>query len=54
MSSVGGQVLTPDGRLMASFTQDAMTRGFGDSGARSAIPAEARLLPLPGIGSRIG
>jgi hypothetical protein len=38
-------LLTADGRLMASFTQDAMIRGFDDSGARSAIPAEARLLP---------
>jgi hypothetical protein len=32
-----------DGRLMASFTQDAMIRGFDDDAAASAIPAEARL-----------
>jgi acyl-CoA thioesterase len=51
MSYVRGQVLTAGGRLMASFTQDAMIRGFGDSGAQSAIPAEARLLPGDGGGS---
>jgi acyl-CoA thioesterase len=45
MSYVRGQVLTADGRLMASFTQDAMIRGFDDNGAQSAIPVEARLLP---------
>jgi acyl-CoA thioesterase len=43
MSYVRGQVLTADGRLMASFTQDAMIRGFDDNGTQNAIPVEARL-----------
>ncbi|MFB4309703.1 acyl-CoA thioesterase [Actinomadura sp. GTD37] len=44
MAHVRGQVLTEDGRLLASFTQDAMIRAFGDAGARAAaLPAEARL-----------
>jgi len=44
MSHVRGQVLTEDGRLIASFSQDAMIRAF-DSGGSSAtsMPAEARL-----------
>jgi acyl-CoA thioesterase len=43
MSYVRGQVLTTDGRLMASFTQDAMIRAFSDNGSQSAMPAESRL-----------
>ena len=44
MSHVCGQVLTEDGRLIASFTQDAMIRAFEprDSSALS-LPTEARL-----------
>jgi acyl-CoA thioesterase len=42
MSYVRGQVLTADGRILASFTQDAMIRGFGGDGAEAAIPAESR------------
>jgi hypothetical protein len=38
-----GQVLTADGRLLASFRQDAMIRGLGDSAA----------LVLPGCGCEI-
>ena len=41
MAYVRGQVLTADGRLLASFTQDAMIRGLGDSAA--SVPAESRL-----------
>ena len=41
MAYVRGQVLTADGRLLASFTQDAMIRGLGDSAA--SVPAELRL-----------
>jgi acyl-CoA thioesterase II len=44
MSYVRGQVLTADGRLLASFTQDAMIRGFDDNSAQTAIPVAARLL----------
>lgn len=33
MAYVRGQVLTADGRLLASFTQDAMIRGLGESAA---------------------
>jgi acyl-CoA thioesterase II len=36
-----GQVLTADGRLLASFTQDAMIRGLGDSAV--SVPTELRL-----------
>ncbi|MFA1546258.1 acyl-CoA thioesterase [Actinomadura chokoriensis] len=44
MAHVRGQVLTEDGRLLASFTQDAMIRAF-DAGASPAasMPVEARL-----------
>jgi acyl-CoA thioesterase len=42
MSYVRGQVLTADGRILASFTQDAMIRGFHDNGGEAAIPAESR------------
>jgi acyl-CoA thioesterase-2 len=53
MSYVRGQVLTADGRLMASFTQDAMIRGFDDNSGQTAIPVKARLLPgrIAGRGS---
>lgn len=43
MSYVRGQVLTADGRLMASFTQDGMIRAFGVDGAATSVPAAARL-----------
>lgn len=44
MSHVRGQVLTEDGRLIASFTQDAMIRAFASSGsAAPSIPVESRL-----------
>jgi hypothetical protein len=42
MSYVRGQVLTADGRILASFTQDAMIRGFDDNGHQTAIPTESR------------
>jgi hypothetical protein len=42
MSYVRGQVLTLDGRLLASFTQDAMIRGFDGNGAQQAIPTASR------------
>jgi acyl-CoA thioesterase len=42
MSYVRGQVLTSDGRLVASFTQDAMIRSFSADGAEAAIPATSR------------
>ena len=41
MAYVRGQVLTADGRLLASFTQDAMIRSLGDSAA--SVPAGSRL-----------
>ncbi len=41
MSYVRGQVLTAGGRLIASFTQDAMIRALGPGAA--SIPAESRL-----------
>ena len=37
MAYARGQVLTADGRLLASFTQGAMIRGLGDSAA--LVPA---------------
>jgi acyl-CoA thioesterase II len=40
MSYVRGQVLTEDGRLLASYTQDAMIRAFEPSG--TAVPTESR------------
>jgi acyl-CoA thioesterase len=43
MSYVRGQVVTVDGRLIASFTQDAMIRAFESAGAAASIPAESRL-----------
>lgn len=41
MSHVRGQILTEDGRLVASFTQDGMIRAFESRG--SAVAAESRL-----------
>jgi len=43
MSHVRGQVLTAGGRLLASFTQDAMIRGFDSDGTQTAIPVKSRL-----------
>lgn len=43
MSYVRGQVLTADGRLLASFTQDAMIRAFEPAGSAAAIRPDARL-----------
>lgn len=44
MSHVRGQVLTEEGRLIASFTQDAMIRAFEPDGSSvPAMPVESRL-----------
>ena len=43
MAYVRGQVLTADGRLLASFTQDAMIRAFEPAGAGAAVAVESRL-----------
>jgi acyl-CoA thioesterase-2 len=43
MSHIRGQVLTEDGRLIASFTQDAMIRALAPSGSAASMPAESRL-----------
>ena len=43
MSYVRGQVLTRDGRILASFTQDGMIRAFDPSGSAASVPAESRL-----------
>jgi acyl-CoA thioesterase II len=43
MSYVRGQVLTAGGRLLASFTQDAMIRGFDSDSNATAMPAASRL-----------
>ena len=43
MSYVRGQVLTEEGRLVASFTQDAMIRAFAPNGSATSVPLEARL-----------
>ena len=43
MSYVRGQVLTEEGRLVASFTQDAMIRAFAPSGSATSVPLGARL-----------
>lgn len=40
---VRGQVCTEDGRLLASFTQDAMIRAFTSEGPATGISSEARL-----------
>ncbi len=36
-------MLTADGRLLASFTQDAMIRAFEPAGSAAATRPEARL-----------
>jgi acyl-CoA thioesterase len=43
MSHVRGQVLTEEGRLVASFTQDGMIRAFEPSGSVTSVPDESRL-----------
>jgi acyl-CoA thioesterase II len=43
MCYVRGQVLTEEGRLIASFTQDAMIRAFEPAGSATSVPVEARL-----------
>jgi acyl-CoA thioesterase len=43
MSYVRGQVLTEEGRLVASFTQDAMIRAFEPRGSATSVPVESRL-----------
>jgi acyl-CoA thioesterase II len=43
MSYVRGQVLTADGRLLASFSQDAMIRAFAPRGSEAALPVSSRL-----------
>ena len=43
MSYVRGQVLTEEGCLVASFTQDAMIRAFAPNGSATSVPLEARL-----------
>jgi acyl-CoA thioesterase II len=43
MSYVRGQILTSDGRLIASFTQDAMIRAFAPDGSPASMPAASRL-----------
>jgi acyl-CoA thioesterase-2 len=43
MSYLRGQVFTKEGRLVASFTQDAMIRAFEPTGRAWSVPAEARL-----------
>lgn len=42
MSYARGQVLTADGRILASFNQDAMIRALDHNGAEGSIPAESR------------
>jgi acyl-CoA thioesterase II len=43
MSYVRGQVVTVGGRLIASFTQDAMIRAFEPAGPAASVPVESRL-----------
>ena len=43
MSYVRGQVLTEEGRLVASFTQDAMIRAMEPGGPAASVPAGSRL-----------
>jgi acyl-CoA thioesterase len=43
MCYVRGQVLTEEGRLIASFTQDAMIRSFEPTGSATSVPVAARL-----------
>ena len=43
MSYVRGQVLTEDGRLVMSFTQDAMIRALAPNGSATSMPYKSRL-----------
>jgi acyl-CoA thioesterase-2 len=43
MCYVRGQVLTGDGRLLASFSQDALVRAFEPRTTTSSVPGQARL-----------
>jgi acyl-CoA thioesterase II len=43
MAYARGQVLTADGRIIASFTQDAMIRAFAPNSSPRALAAESRL-----------
>jgi acyl-CoA thioesterase II len=43
MSYVRGQVLTEEGRLVASFTQEAMIRAFEPQGSVTSMPTESLL-----------
>jgi acyl-CoA thioesterase len=43
MAYARGQILTADGRIIASFTQDAMIRAFAPGSSRTAMGAESRL-----------
>jgi len=43
MAHARGQVVTEDGRIVASFTQDAMIRSLAPTGAAADKPVEARL-----------
>jgi acyl-CoA thioesterase len=43
MSYVRGQVLTREGRLVMSFTQDAMIRAFEPNRSATSVPVESRL-----------
>jgi acyl-CoA thioesterase II len=43
MSYVRGQVLTGEGRLVMSFTQDAMIRAMEPGGPATSVPAGSRL-----------
>ena len=43
MAYARGQVLTEDGRIIASFTQDSMIRAFAADSSSKAMAAESRL-----------
>ena len=43
MAYARGQVLTEDGRIIASFTQDAMIRAFAPNSSQTTLAAESRL-----------
>jgi acyl-CoA thioesterase len=43
MAYARGQVLTEDGRIIASFTQDSMIRAFAANSSSTAMAAESRL-----------
>jgi acyl-CoA thioesterase len=43
MAYARGQILTSDGRIIASFTQDAMLRAFAPNSSPTAMAAESRL-----------